>query len=146
MFNKVLASEKGFTLIEVLIVVVILGFLASTVGPDLFSRVAETKKTTARNQIDVFKLALDNYRLDNGRYPTTSQGLEALVKKPNMSPIPNNWSGPYLDKKELPLDPWGNKYYYKNPGDHNQHKYDLWSYGADNKEGGSGENADITNW
>ncbi len=144
--KKIMKKEDGFTLIEVIIMVVILGFLATTVGTDLFNKVSETRQTTAHNQMDVFKLALDTYRLDNGRYPTTAQGLEALVVKPSTSPVPNNWAGPYLEETKLPLDPWGNDYHYKNPGDHNTHKYDLWSFGADNQEGGEGENADISNW
>jgi general secretion pathway protein G len=144
--NKLIKRESGFTLIEVLIVVVILGFLASTVGPELFGKVSQAKQTTAQNQLDVFKLALDSYRLDNGRYPSTEQGLEALVEEPSISPTPNNWNGPYLDDKQVPLDPWGNPYNYKNPGEHNQHKYDLWSYGLDNQEGGTKESTDVTNW
>ena len=144
--NKLRKNKEGFTLIEVLIVVIIIGFLTALVGPNLFNRVSQAKRTTARNQLDVFKLALNNYRLDNGRYPTTQQGLKALVEKPMTSPIPGNWDGPYLDSREVPLDPWGNKYHYKNPGDNNDYKYDLWSLGADKKEGGEGEDEDIQNW
>ena len=102
-------KQHGFTLIEILIVVVILGFLASTVGPELFNKVSQAERTSARNQIDVFKTALDNYRLDNRHYPSTEQGLEALIKKPSGSPAATNWNGPYLEKKEVPTDPRGNK-------------------------------------
>ncbi len=143
---KVLKSQAGFTLIEILIIVVIIGFLAATIGPELFSRLSDAKHTAARNQLDIFKLALDNYRLDNGQYPTTQQGLKALIEKPGISPLPPNWSGPYLEKPEIPLDPWGQNYHYQCPGQHRPNKYDLWSWGRDNKEGGKGEEADITNW
>jgi len=139
-------KEQGFTLIEILIVVVILGFLASTVGPELFNKVSQAERTSAQNQLDVFKTALDSYRLDNRNYPSTEQGLQALIKEPTGSPPANNWNGPYLEKKEIPTDPWGNDYQYKSPGDHNQHKYDLWSKGADNTAGGEDQAADVTNW
>ena len=138
--------KDGFTLIEILIVVVILGFLASTVGPELFNKVSQAERTSARNQIDVFKTALDNYRLDNRHYPSTEQGLEALIKKPDTGPAAANWNGPYLEKEEIPTDPWGSKYQYRAPGEHNEHKYDLWSWGADNAAGGQDEAADVTNW
>ena len=143
---RLFEDDSGFTLIEILIVVVILGFLVATVGPNLFQRVSQAERTAAKNQLDVFELALDNYKLDNGRYPTTEQGLEALIYEPTLPPIPDKWRGPYLEKKEIPDDPWGNKYHYRCPGQHNNHSYDLWSYGADNKPGGSGDNADVTNW
>ncbi len=143
---KLRKREEGFTLIEILIVVIIIGFLTAMVGPRLFNRVSQARQTAAHNQLDIFKLALDNYRLDNGRYPTTEQGLEALVKKPMSAPVPSNWAGPYLDANQVPKDPWGHKYHYKYPGDNNDYKYDLWSWGGDNKEGGEGEDADITNW
>ncbi|MBM7623783.1 type II secretion system major pseudopilin GspG [Sporohalobacter salinus] len=139
-------GQQGFTLIEILIVVVILGFLASTVGPQLFNKVSQAERTSAGNQIDVFATALDSYRLDNRHFPSTEQGLEALIKKPSGSPEANNWNGPYLEKKEIPKDPWGNEYQYRCPGEHNKHSYDLWSKGADNASGGEGEAADVTNW
>ncbi|WP_018248979.1 type II secretion system major pseudopilin GspG [Orenia marismortui] len=138
---RTLNKEDGFTLIEMIIVIVIIGFLATMVGPNLFNRVSQAKQTSAYNQIDVFKLALDNYRIDNGKYPTTTEGLKVLAEDPGSS---DSWAGPYVDK--IPLDPWGNEYNYRFPGKNNSHKYDLWSYGADNKEGGTGENEDITNW
>lgn len=143
---KIFRKEDGFTLLEILIVVVIIGFLIAMVGPELFNRVSQSRQIAARNQLDVFKLALDNYRLDNGTYPTTEQGLSSLVEKPAIPPLPANWSGPYLEKKELPKDPWGNDYHYRCPGEHNTHKYDIWSWGADKREGGTGEDADLTNW
>ncbi|MEJ6951293.1 type II secretion system major pseudopilin GspG [Natronospora cellulosivora (SeqCode)] len=139
-------NERGFTLIEVLIVVVIIGFLAATVGPNLFNRVSDARQTAAQNQLAIFELALDSYRLDNGQYPTTQQGLDALVSEPSIPPYAHNWNGPYLDSNEIPLDPWGNNYHYRNPGNHNEYKYDLWSFGRNNMEGGSGEDEDVTNW
>lgn len=144
--QKKIRDKRGFTLIEVLIVVVIIGFLASTIGPELFSRVSQAQRTTAQNQLDIFKMALNNYRIDNGRYPTTDQGLEALIKKPTSSPVPQSWNGPYLEKKQIPSDPWGNSYHYQYSGQHNSHSYDLWSNGADNQQGGTGDNSDVTNW
>ena len=138
--------QKGFTLIEILIMVVIIGFLTATISPELFNRVSQAKQTTTRNQLDILKLALDNYWLDNGHYPTTEQGLQALVEEPTIPPLPINWRGPYLEKKTVPVDSWGTQYQYLNPGVQNTHRYDLWSWGADYKEGGSGENSDITNW
>lgn len=139
---KSLKSQAAFTLIEVMIVVVILGFLAATVGPELFSNVSKAEISSAKHQLDNFKLALDNYRLDNGRYPSTEQGLEALIEAPTISPLPRNWNGPYLEEGNVPLDPWGSEYMYKNPGEHNSHKYDLWSKGSDLEA----DSDDITNW
>ena len=139
-------NEQGYTLLEILIVLIIIGVLVATVGPELFNRVSQAEQIAAENQIAVFKVALDNYRLDNGQYPTTQQGLKALIEDPSAPPAAKNWSGPYLEKKGLPLDPWGYEYHYQCPGKNNTHKYDLWSYGADNREGGTGEKADVTNW
>ncbi len=138
--------ERGFTLVEVLIVVIIIGFLASVVGPELISRISQATQNTAANQIHNFSVALNNYRFDNGHYPTTEQGLEALIQKPTTSPVPENWNGPYLQKNSIPDDPWGNEYHYRSPGINNPHSFDLWSYGANNQEGGTGEDADVTNW
>jgi len=133
-------GEGGFTLIELLVVIIILGLLAGLVGPRLFGRVGQSKQAAARAQIELLGAGLDQHRLDVGSYPTTAQGLEALVRNPGVA----NWDGPYL-KKTIPKDPWGNQYYYKCcPGDHGD--YDLTSYGADNAPGGEGENADITSW
>lgn len=146
MKNKQAGEEKGFTLMEILIVVVIIGFLASTVGPDLFHRVSDARHNTVKNQLEIFSLALDDYRLDNERYPTTEQGLEALVERPTSPPEPGEWNGPYLDSTELPLDPWGNEYQYRNPGIHNEHSYDLWSLGPEDMEGGESEERKIGNW
>ncbi len=132
--------EKGFTLIEILIVVIIIGLLASLVGPKLFSKVSGAKQKSAKAQIELFGTALDAFRLDTGRYPTSEEGLKALREKPSGA---EQWQGPYLPK-EIPMDPWGNPYVYKCPGDHGE--YDLISFGLDKVEGGEGENLDIVSW
>src|SRR5688572_29533992 len=113
----------GFTLIEILVVIIVIGLLAGLVGPRILGRVSEAKTATARTQIELMGVALDNYRLDNGGYPTTEQGLVALQEKPAREPLPLNWRGPYL-KKAIPLDPWGRAYAYASPGEHNPSGYD----------------------
>lgn len=130
----------GFTLLELLVVMVIIGLLAGYVGPRYFAQVGKSEIKTAKAQIDALEKALDQYRLDTGHYPTMELGLAALVTKPTNEP---KWDGPYL-KKNVPLDPWGNAYIYKFPGDHGE--FDLLSYGKDGQSGGSGEAADVTNW
>lgn len=133
-------GQGGFTLIELLVVIIVLGLLVGLVGPRLFGRVGQSKQATARAQIELFGAALDQYRLDIGRYPDSSQGLAALVQNPNVA----GWTGPYL-KKGVPRDPWGNPYKYRCcPGQHGE--YDLWSEGADGAPGGEGENADVVSW
>jgi len=130
----------GFTLLELLVVVAIIGLLAGYVGPKYFGQIGKAEVKTARAQIDALEKALDTYRLDVGRYPTTEQGLNALMVQP---PGIARWSGPYL-KKAVPPDPWGRPYQYKAPGDHGE--FDLYSNGRDGAPGGSGEDADVTNW
>ncbi|HEX8963564.1 MAG TPA: type II secretion system major pseudopilin GspG [Rhodocyclaceae bacterium] len=130
----------GFTLLELLVVVAIIGLLAGYVGPKYFGQIGKAEVKEARAQIDALEKALDTYRLDTGHYPTTQQGLNALVAAP---PGTQGWAGPYL-KKGVPPDPWGHPYQYKSPGDHGD--YDVWSYGKDGAPGGTGENADVTNW
>lgn len=132
--------QTGFTLLELLVVMVIIGLLVGYVGPMYFKQVGKSEIKVAKAQIDAFGKALDQYRLDTGHYPTTEQGLAALVEKPANE---NKWDGPYL-KKNVPLDPWSNAYVYKRPGDHGE--YDIISYGKDNAAGGTGEAADIGNW
>jgi general secretion pathway protein G len=134
-------GERGFTLVELLVVIIILGLLASLVGPRLFGRVGQSKQATAKAQIELLGAGLDQYRLDVGSYPPSAAGLSALVQNPNVP----NWSGPYLKKNAVPLDPWGKPYQYKCcPGDHGD--YDLWTYGGDGAPGGEAENADVTSW
>lgn len=136
-------KRQGFTLVEVLVVVVIIGLLAGLVVPRIVGRGEEAKRTAAKVQISELEQALDLFKLDNGFYPTTDQGLEALVEEPNMPPEPRNYrSGGYI--KKLPLDPWGSPFVYRSPGDHDE--VDLFSPGPDGEEGGDGDNADINNW
>lgn len=133
-------GEAGFTLIELLIVVIILGILAGLVGPRLFGRVGQSKQAAARVQIELLGTALDQFKLDVGRYPTTQEGLQALQQNPGNV---TGWEGPYL-KKDVPRDPWGHAYQYRSPGEHGE--YDLASLGADGAPGGEGEAADVTSW
>lgn len=130
----------GFTLLELLVVIVIIGMLAGLVAPRYFDQVSKSNAKIAKAQIDSLEKALDTYRLDVGTYPTTEQGLEALNTRPQNL---EKWAGPYL-KKAVPLDPWGAPYVYKSPGDHGE--YDLLSLGKDGQPGGSGEAADVTSW
>ena len=133
-------TSAGFTLLELLVVMVIIGLLAGYVGPKYFAQVGKSETKTAMAQIDAFAKALDQYRLDTGRYPTTEQGLAALVVRPDSD---SRWSGPYL-KKAVPLDPWGRAYLYRQPGTHGD--YDVFSYGKDGQPGGTEEAADVTGW
>ena len=137
--------SRGFTLIEILVVIIVLGMLAALVGPRILGRVSEAKSATARTQIELLGLGLDNYRLDNGSYPTTEQGLAALNETPTHEPLPVNWRGPYL-RKAIPLDPWARPYVYRSPGEANPSGYDLSTLGRDGRPGGSDEDADITSW
>ena len=130
----------GFTLLELLVVMVIIGLLAGYVGPKYFSQIGKSEVKAARAQIDALEKALDQYRLDVGHYPSSEQGLAALMKQPAGEA---RWQGPYL-KKEVPADPWGTAYQYRAPGEHGE--FDLFSFGKDGKAGGEGEMADITNW
>ena len=132
--------QHGFTLLELLVVMVIIGLLTGIVGPKLFKNIGKSEVKAAKAQIDSLGKALDQYRLDTGHYPTTEQGLNSLVTKPANE---SKWDGPYLTKT-VPADPWGRPYLYKNPGEHGD--YDLFSYGKDGQVGGSGDAADIVNW
>ena len=133
-------SSQGFTLLELLVVMVIIGLLAGFVGPKYFSQIGKSNVTVTKSQIESFSKSLDAYRLDMGRYPTTEEGLDALMVAP--AAMPEKWRGPYLSKK-VPLDPWGQPYMYRVPG--TTAEFDLLSLGADGKPGGTGDNADITN-
>lgn len=134
--------RSGFTLLELVVVIIVLGLLVGLVGPQIIGRLSEAKGTTAKTQVELFSVALDGYRLDNGSYPTTEQGLAALREKPTRSPVPANWRGPYL-RKDVPLDPWGRAYLYRAPGERNPNGFDLTSLGRDGKAGGDGEDADV---
>lgn len=135
--------HAGFTLLELLVVMVIIGLLAGYVGPKFFGQIGKSEVKAAKAQIDALQKALDQYRLDVGRYPSTEQGLQALVVKPSDEP---RWAGPYLSKA-LPKDPWHNDYQYRAPGEHGEHgEYDLLSYGRDGRPGGEGEDADLVSW
>ena len=131
--------QKGFTLLELLVVIVIIGLLAAYVGPKYFSQLGKSEVTVARAQIDAFEKSLDTYRLDVGRYPTSEEGLNALMTAPQTAGA--KWNGPYL-KKGIPLDPWGHAYQYRAPG--TKGEYEIVSLGKDGQPGGSGEGADIS--
>ena len=136
-------NNKGFTMIEIMLVVIIIGILAAMVIPNLRGRSEQARKAAAKADVEAnLASALDLYELDNGKYPTTEQGLQALITKPAAQPDPTNWNGPYLKKKKIPLDPWGKEYVYAAPGSHNTDEYDLSSLGADGVEGAD----DIVNW
>lgn len=133
-------ASTGFTLLELLVVMVIIGLLAGYVGPKYFAQVGKSETKVARAQIDALEKALDQYRLDTGHYPSTENGLAALNTKPSNE---TRWAGPYL-KKQTPPDPWGRPYVYRAPGEHGE--FDLFSYGKDGQPGGDGDSADVANW
>ena len=137
-------QNKGFTLMEILIVVVIIGTLAAFIAPKFFDEPGKARMVAAKNQIQGLKQAIEMYNLDNRHYPSTEEGLKALVEKSSAPRAKNYKDGGYLSSKSIPKDPWGNEYIYLSPGIHG--KYDLMSYGADSKKGGEGEDADITSW
>lgn len=134
--------RAGLTLIELIVVLIVIGLLAGLVAPQILGRVGEARITTARAQVELLGVALENYRLDNGVYPGTAQGLEALRTRPAGSPEPRNWRGPYI-RKPVPVDPWGHPYIYRSPGDKDRNGFDLMSPGRDGKSGGADEDADI---
>ena len=139
--------RSGFTLIEIMAVVLIMGLLMTLVGVNIAGQIDKARVTTTRAQITQLESALEFYRLDNGRYPTTDQGLEALVRKPGGAPEPRNYPpGGYLKKSDALFDPWGARFQYESPGNRNPHSFDLWSLGSDGASGGEGVDADLGNW
>lgn len=139
--NKTISKKtKGFTLLELLVVMVIIGLLAGYVGPKYFAQIGKSEVKTAKAQLDSLSKALDQYRIDNGHYPSTEHGLAALNSAPSNE---SKWQGPYLQKK-VPNDPWGKPYQYKMPGEHGD--FDLWSFGSDGTSGGEKEAAEVVNW
>jgi len=138
-------DNRGFSLIELMVVIVILGILAAFIGPKLMGRTEQAKAVQTRVQIESLETALKLYKLDNGFYPSTEQGLQALVERPEAGNVPKNWRQEgYLEKNRVPNDAWGNEYIYLSPGVHGD--YDITSYGADGVPGGEGDNKDINNW
>lgn len=134
------SKQAGFTLVELLVVLAIIGLLAGLVGPKVLNQLGGAKSKTALVQIRDFESAVEVYMLDTGQFPTSEQGLEALVSDPGVS----GWNGPYLRRNEIPEDPWNNTYEYRYPGEHAD--FDIYSYGADGRPGGEDENADVGNW
>ena len=142
---RTLRGNRGFSLIELMVVVIILGILAMYIGPKLMGRTEQAKEVQTRVQIEGLETALKLYKLDNGFYPTTEQGLQALVERPDAENVSQNWrKGGYLEKGKVPKDPWGNEFIYLSPGI--QGDYDITSYGADGVPGGEDENKDINSW
>ena len=133
--------QIGFTLLELLVVLGIIAMLAGIVGPQVMKHMGESKTKATKVQIEDLSATLDMYKLDAGSYPTTDQGLQALVEAPANA---KHWNGPYLSKSKIPLDPWQHEYHYVFPGDHG--KFDIFSYGSDDKEGGTGEDQDVVSW
>ncbi|KPJ78739.1 MAG: type II secretion system protein GspG [Deltaproteobacteria bacterium SG8_13] len=143
--NRLITDTRGFSLIELMVVVIILGILAMYIGPKLMGRTEQARETQTRIQIEALETALKLYKLDNGIYPSTEQGLLALVEQPESGIIPKKWrKGGYLEKGKVPQDPWGNEFIYVSPGVNGD--YDIISYGADGVPGGEDENKDINNW
>jgi general secretion pathway protein G len=139
--RRKIAADAGFTLIELLVVLVIIGLLASVATPPVIRYLGKAKTDTSKIQIQALGAAVDMFRLDNDRYPATEEGLQALVARPASA---ERWNGPYVKKESSLLDPWGQKYQYRSPGEHGD--YDLFTLGADRTQGGTGENADVGNW
>lgn len=137
--------HRGFTLIELLVVITVIAILAGLVSPMVFRNLGDAKQSAARAQIEGLGLALDTYYLHNGYYPSTTQGLAALMVRPDGEPQATGWRGPYL-KRGVPLDPWDRPYRYESPGSHSPESYDLWSEGKDGQPGGQDEGRDVTSW
>ena len=139
--------DRGFTLIEIMAVVVIIGLLMAIVGNAIVGNLAKARMTTTKAQVQALEAAITTYQMDNGRFPTSDQGLRALIEKPSGAPEPYDWRpGGYLSKRELPRDAWNNEFQYASPGERNPDSFDLWSLGRDGKPGGLEEDSDIGNW
>ena len=138
-------DERGFTLLEILAVLLLITFILTMLVPNIFNRLQKGQVDAAKAQIGILKSALNAYYLDNSSFPSTEQGLKALLEKPTIPPVSDNWNGPYLDTK-MPRDPWDHELKYVAPGPHNPQTYDIYSLGKDNAEGGTGADADIGNW
>ena len=145
MISKFKKDNRGFTLIEIMVVIIILGILAVYIGPKIMGRPEEARRTKAKVDIAALETALKLYKLDNGIYPSTEQGLQALIEKPESGVVPKKWrDGGYLDKNKVPKDPWGNDFVYLSPGVHGD--FDIISYGSDGVPGGEEQNMDVNNW
>ncbi len=142
-FSK--SNKKGFTLIELMVVIAILALLGGIVAPRVIGRLRQAKPQKAKIDLTQIETGLDMYAADNGQYPTTEQGLQALITQPTAAPAPTNWNGPYVKPTDF-KDPWGALYAYTSPSTHEGYDFDLSSYGSDGQEGGTGEAADIANW
>ena len=141
------SNQEGFTLLELMVVIAILALIGGIVTPSVIDKLRKAKWQKANIEIEQIGAGLDMYALENGSYPTTEQGLRALVRKPTAPPEPVSWTSPYVKTKNVNfLDPWGTPYIYGSPSEHEGTDYDLYSYGADGQEGGEDENADVTNW
>ncbi len=139
-------NERGFTLLEILAVLTLLAFILTMVAPNIIKNLNKGKRDAAVAQVNALKSVLNTYYIDNSSYPSTEQGLKALTEKPAQPPVPENWNGPYLEDGKIPKDPWGRELHYKSPGTHNPEKFDVFSLGRDNAEGGTGDDADVGNW
>ena len=145
--RNVIQNEHGFTLIEIMVVVVIIGLLLTVVASNVTKRLQTAEHVKSQADIKGLETAIETYRLDNGLYPTTDQGIEALIRKPASEPMPSNWNGPYIKgQSSVPKDRWGHEYLYLQPGAHNPDSFDLWTRGQDGQDGGEGPNADVGNW
>jgi len=140
----ILKSDKGFTFIETIVTIAVILILSAAVGFSAIRYIERARAAACRSQIETFRLALQSYYLDCGRYPTEAQGLQALWEKPIMAPVPSAWAGPYTNRR-IPKDPWGGDYVYKNPGENNL-PFTIASYGADGRAGGEGADADVFSW
>jgi general secretion pathway protein G len=139
-------DERGFTLLEIIGVLTLLAAIITLVAPNVIKQTQKGQIKAAYAQVNSLKAVVNSYYMDNGEYPSTEQGLKALIEKPSSPPVPENWNGPYLEDGKLPKDPWGKELIYQKGGKHNPQSYDVYTLGSDKKEGGEGTAADIGNW